>query len=196
MPGQPSDDLDVEVVRRFVEHQDVVARKQHRGQRHPPPLATAEIADLAVQRNLGQQVLHHRPRLCLGRPDVVSAAVDDDVPHRRLRREVVGLVQVPDGQSRRVGDTAGVRWPGGREDLQHRGLAVAVAAHDTDRVALVDAEAHTVEQGARAVADGRAFEVDQVRHQAPIIGADLAGPRMSLCHDDVGLGDPSSLRRV
>ena len=112
--GQPPDDLDVEVVGRFVEHQDVVAREQHRGQRHAASLAAAEVAHLAVERHLGQQVLHHRPGLRLGRPDVVGPAVDDHVAHRRLGGEVVGLVQVADGQSRRVGDAARIGWPGRR----------------------------------------------------------------------------------
>ena len=79
---------------------------------------------------------------------------------------------------------------GGRvagQHLQQRGLAVAVAPDDADRVAVVDAQADRVEQRAGAVADGRAFDIDQVRHQPPMIGG-LGVPNAQarpavLCHD-------------
>ncbi len=144
---QPPDDLDVEVVGRLVEHQHVVAGQQHRGQRHPAPLTAAEIAHLAVQADVGEQVLDHRPGVGFRRPDVVGTASDDHVPDRGVRGEVVGLVQVAHGQARGVGDAARIGRSGRRQHLQQRRLAVAVAADDADRLALVDAEADAVRAG-------------------------------------------------
>ena len=163
MAGQPADHLDVEVVRRLVEHQDVMTGDQDRGQRHPSPLAAGQPADLAVELDSGQQMCHDVARIGFGGPDVIGPTADDDVPDRGTA-EVVALPQIPHRQPRRVGDAARIGLPGPRQHLQQRRLAVAVAADDADRVVLVDPEAHTVEQRAGAISDARALDIDQVRH--------------------------------
>ncbi len=53
--GQPADHLDVEMVGRLVEHQDVVSGQQHLGQRDPAPLtagrpATSASRSMSVSR--------------------------------------------------------------------------------------------------------------------------------------------------
>ena len=88
--GQPADDLDVEMVRRLVEHQHVVAGQQHRGQRDPAPFAAAEVPTSLSRSTLGQQVLDDGAGLGFGRPDVVGPAADDDVADGRIGGEVVG----------------------------------------------------------------------------------------------------------
>ena len=93
MLGQPADRLDVEVVGRLVEDQQVVIAEHQGDQRHPAALAAAEGGDLAFQVDLGQQVLHDRPGRGIGGPDVVGVAADDDVADGRGRGEVVGLVR-------------------------------------------------------------------------------------------------------
>ena len=167
--GEPADDLDVEMVRRFVEHDDVVSGDQHRGQRHPPSLSAGQPADPAVEIDAGQQVRHHVTGIGFGGPHVVRATAHDDVPDRRVA-EVVALPQIAHRQPRRMGDPARIGLTSAREHLQQCRLAVAVASDDADRVALVDPQAHGVEQRAGSVADARALDIDQVGHQAPMIG--------------------------
>ena len=164
----------------LVEHQDVVSGQQHRGKRHPAPLTSAEVAHAAVQVDLGQQMFDHGAGVGFRGPDVVGPSTDvrfpvaslapDDLADGGVGGEVVGLVQIAHRQSRRVGDAAGIRLVGTGQDLQQGGLAVAVAPDDPDRISFVDAKAHRVQQCAGPIADRRAFNVDQVRHQPPIIG--------------------------
>ena len=52
--GQPGDALDVEVVGRLVERDDVPVADQQRRQLDPPPLATAERADHGVPGDVGR----------------------------------------------------------------------------------------------------------------------------------------------
>jgi len=100
-----------------------------------------------------------------GGPDMVRPAADDDVPDGGPGREVVGLPQIAHRQAGRVGDSAGIGFAGSGQHLQQRCLAVAVSADDADGVAVVDTQADPIEQRSGAVTDGRAFNVDQVRHQ-------------------------------
>ena len=185
--GQPADHLDVEMVGGLVEHQHVVSGEQHRGQRHPASLTAAEVGRRR-RRGPPRPADARRRRGCrVRRPRCgPAAAADDDLADGRAGGEVVSLAQIAHRQSRRVGDATRIGLAGAGQNLQQRRLAVAVAPDDADRVAFVDAQAHGVQQGAGAVADGRAFDVDQVRHQPPMIGGHLAEAPRALCHDDLG----------
>ena len=145
MTRQPADHLDVEVVGRLVEHQHVVAGEQHRGQRHPAPLTAAQIGDLRCRGRPRPAGARPPAGIRFGGPDVVGPAADDDVADARSRR-----------RSRRSGagsrPTARTVWVTRPESgsglagqhLQQRGLAVAVAPDDADRVAFVDTQADRV----------------------------------------------------
>ncbi len=88
MLGQPGDALDVEVVRRLVEHDDVVAGHQHRGQRHPASLAAGEPARPRVSRSTpDSRSVDDVAGRGVGGPLVVGPTADDDVaPTVRLPR--------------------------------------------------------------------------------------------------------------
>ena len=95
VPSRPVDGLDVEVVGRLVEHQQVVTAEHQRHQGRPSPFATARLSDRAVQVDRAEQVLNQGPGPGVRGPDVVGLAGHDDVAGaRRLRSEVVGLVQI------------------------------------------------------------------------------------------------------
>ena len=89
--GQPGDGLDVEVVRRLVEHQQVVVAEQQLGQRDAATLPAGEGGELGVEVDVGQQVLDDRAGAGVGGPDVVGLAVDDDRADGGAGRDVVGL---------------------------------------------------------------------------------------------------------
>ena len=169
------------MVGRLVEHQHVVSGDENPRQRDPAALATAEVGDIGVEVDVGKQVLDDCPRLRFGRPDVVGPAADDDLADGRTWGEVVALPQVAHRKTRCVGDPPGIGIAGPRQHLEQRRLAVSVTPDDADRVALVDAEADGIQQRAGAVTDGRAFHIDQVGHQPPMIGRASRRGRHGLC---------------
>ena len=180
MLGQPADGLDVEMVGRLVEDQQVVTAEHQGDQGHPAALAAAERGDLTFQVDLGQQVLDDRPGRGICGPHVVGPAADDDVADGRGRGEIVGLMQVAHGDMTGVRDPARVRFEQAGQDLQQRGLAVTVATDDADHVTAAEPEADAVEQRAGAVGHRDAFGIDQVAHRRiqPLIA--LAGSACGL----------------
>jgi hypothetical protein len=106
--GQPVHRLDIQVVGRLVEHQEVVAAEHQGDQRRPASLATAQLGHRAVQVDSAEQVFDQGPGPGVGGPDVIGLAVHDDVTDCRLGSEVVGLVQVADRRRTGADHTAGV----------------------------------------------------------------------------------------
>ena len=99
--GQPGDALDVEVVGRLVQHQQVGAGDQGRGQRDPAALAAGQPLDRGVQADPGQ-------------PEPA-----EHLAHRRVAGPLVHLRRTRPGRRRgrccRAGRCAGRRTrPGGR----------------------------------------------------------------------------------
>ncbi len=173
--GQPVDALDVEVVGGLVEHEQVVVAEQHRGQRHPAPLPTGQLGDQRVvapghgDLDVGQQPAEHRAHRGVARPGVGAGRqplrAEHVLEHGAVGLEV-GLVEVADPQAAAVGHPPAVQVLPLHQGPQQRGLAVAVAADDADPVAVVEAEAHGVEDGAGGEHDGRVLGVQQVGHGA------------------------------
>ena len=88
--GQPGHGLDVEVVGRLVEHDQVVPREQQGGERAAAPLATGQADDRAVEGHPGEQLLDDLPRGGVGGPLVVLPPAEhrlaDACGCRRARR--------------------------------------------------------------------------------------------------------------
>ena len=98
--GQPADGLDVEVVRRLVEHEQLGAVEQEVGDRDPPPFATGQDGDLGVhpvreaaQLDAAEQPVEHVAEAAVGGPLVVGARADERGADRRVPVELVALVQ-------------------------------------------------------------------------------------------------------
>ena len=86
VPRQPVDALDVEVVRRLIEDQQVVVADECPGQRHPPALAAGERGQGPVQhrvevRALAEESREHLPDPCVGGPLVRRSVTDHLGPH-------------------------------------------------------------------------------------------------------------------
>ena len=167
--GQPGHGLDVEVVGRLVEHDQVVPRQQQGGERAAAPLATGQADDRAVEGHPGEQLLDDLPRGGVGGPLVVLPPTEHRLADGVGVDELVALVEVADLDAAGAGDAAGVRLLDARHHLEQGGLAVAVAAHDADALAQRDAERDVVEEGPYAVGLRDALEVDQVRHVRAIL---------------------------
>ena len=91
-------------------------------------------------------------------------AADDRLGDRLPGIDDVGLVEHadPDAATQRHPSAVGLEPTG--EQLQQGRLAVAVAADDTDAVALVDAEGDLVEDGARRELEVQALGAEEVCH--------------------------------
>ena len=175
MGGQPVDALDVEMVRRLVEQQDVVGpigrAGQQRGERDPPPLPAGQFPDRGREPTDGggvepaEEAREHVPDAGVRGPHVVGDVPDDGRPHVRRRVEVVGLAEHAEGDPARPRHPPRVGRLPARQHAQQGALAVAVAADDAHPVAVVEAEADAVQQGAPRERDGDPLGPQQVRHQ-------------------------------
>ena len=84
MAREPVDPLDVEVVRRLVQEQQLGAVEERAGQRDPAALPARERADARVEavreprhRDAAEQAVEHRAERRVARPLVVGAAADE-----------------------------------------------------------------------------------------------------------------------
>ena len=97
--GQPGHRLDVEVVGRLVEDQQVVVGQQQPGQRAAAALAAGEPVHLAVEGDAGQQHLDDLAHARVRGPLVVLRAAEHHLAHGVGVVEQVALVEVADVQA-------------------------------------------------------------------------------------------------
>src|SRR5690606_8474402 len=121
-----------------------VAREQAR-ERDAAPLTPRELAHGGVPRHVREQALEHVAHLRVPGPLVLGGIADDGAPHGRLGVEGVLLLEHTDAPPAAHRDPPRVRLELAGQQAQEARLAVAVAAHDADAVALVDPERDTVE---------------------------------------------------
>lgn len=166
---QPGDALDVEVVGGLVEDDQVLLVDEELGQRDTAALATGERGDDGVEPVLeagegqaAEEPGEHVADLGAARPLVVGEIADDLLADGLLRVQGVVLGEDAETQPAVVGDAAGVRVLQLGEHPDEGGLAVAVAAHDTDPVALGHPEGYAVEQGTGAVHLADLLDIDQI----------------------------------
>lgn len=167
--GQPGDALDVEVVGGLVEDDQVLLVDEELGQRDTAALATGERGDDGVEPVLeagegqaAEEPGEHIADLGAARPLVVGEIADDLLADGLRRVQGVVLGEDAETQPAVVGDAAGVRLLQLGEHPDEGGLAVAVAAHDTDPVALGHPEGYAVEQGTGAVHLADLLDIDQI----------------------------------
>lgn len=117
----------------------------------------------------------HVADLRAARPLVVGEIADDLLADGLRRVQGVVLGEDAETQPAVVGDAAGVRLLQLGEHPDEGGLAVAVAAHDTDPVALGHPEGYAVEQGTGAVHLADLLDIDQIDgHFTPVPGVPAA----------------------
>ena len=169
MPRQPVDALDVEVVGRLVEQQQLRRVQQQPGERDAPALAAAQRRDRRVQPGRQPPQLHpaqqpgqHVAKRRVGAPFVVGPAAHELVAHGQLRRQLVALPEQRHADAAGAGDRARVRLLHPADQPQQRRLAVAVAPDDADAVAGGDAQRHGRQDRAAPVALGDGMEVDEI----------------------------------
>ena len=88
VPGQPVDGLDVEVVGRLVEDQQLGVLEQQPRQRDPPPLAARQRPDRRIQPagqagqlHTAEQPLEHAPEGGVAGPLMLGAIADQRRAH-------------------------------------------------------------------------------------------------------------------
>src|SRR6185503_4866925 len=155
--------VDVEVVRRLVEEEDVAARAQELREMDAVPLAAREIRDALLLVG----ALEVEPRDVLARIDLALAELDRVVAARDLLPDVVRRVEVGprlvdvgelDGLADAEGPVVGLRLAG--DHPKQRRLAGAVRADDADDAGGGQREGEVVDEEPVAEALAHAVGVD------------------------------------
>ena len=81
------------------------------------------------------------------------------------------LLEVADPDPALQADRAVVGLDATRDDLEERALAAAVAAHETDLLAFIDAEHHVLEEDVDAVSEADVVDGDQAHRGGECRGA-------------------------
>ena len=155
--------VDVEMVGGFVQHQDVRRLAAHQRQQKPGLLAAGQVGNAgfrlalleAEAAQMGAHLLLRRQR-----HDALGLL---DRGQRQVQLVLLVLGEIADAQLRRALHLAGHGLQPSGQQLDQRGLAVAVGAQQGDAVVHVDAQVHAAQDGAVAVADGHPVQRDQRR---------------------------------
>ncbi len=145
MAGQPGDALDVQMVGRLVERDDVPFADQQSGQLHPAALAAGQRGDRRLPGDVGDQPRDHIADPRVTGPLVFGRIADERVAHAAIRVQGVGLAQRTDPQPAALGDPAGIGPLLAGEQPQQAGFAVAVSPDDADARAVVDPDGDRIE---------------------------------------------------
>ena len=143
------DRVDVEVVRRLVQEQQVGIAHQRRGEQHPP-LGSGRQRLESASRSSGQVAAppgrcgSRSPRRRRSRVTPQTSCRYARTVPREVERHV--LLQARHAQSGLPDHVAGVGRERALEDLEQRRLAGAVAAEQAEPLAVVDLEIHGVQQ--------------------------------------------------
>ncbi len=162
--GQPVHRLNVEMVGGFVENQQVMIGQQQCHQRDSATLTAAQVDDLCIEVDIGQQVLNGRSRSRVGGPYVVRLAAADQIAYRCIGPDLVSLMQEADRKVTGVGNPARVRDQQPCKNTEQGGLPGSVVAHDSNRLTATETQTDAVEQRTSPVGHRDAFCVDQVAH--------------------------------
>ncbi|CAB4940787.1 unannotated protein [freshwater metagenome] len=168
-PGEPGHALDVEVVRRLVEQQQVGGVQQQLRQGDAAALAARERPDDGVealgeapQLDAAEQALQDGAERLVARPLVVGAVPDQLLADRLLGVQGVALADERQVEVADAGNGAGVGLLEPGDEAHECRLAVAVAPDDADAVAGLDAEGDVGQDAAAGVALVDRLEVDEV----------------------------------
>ena len=160
---QPFDGIDVQVVGRLVQQQDVGTRRQGTRQRGAASFAARQGGGIfiAAQAQIAQQVKSAVGIFVWVQPRFDIIAGGGIAAHIRLLRQVAHRGAGLDKHSAAIS----FHQPG--RDLEQGGLARAVAPHQAQPVARPDAEFGAIQQALAAEFNGDVFQVQKRRH-APL----------------------------
>ena len=138
--GEPRNRLDVEVVRRFVEGEDLPLPYKQTREGDTASLSTAQSLNRRIPLEIGDKTREHLACARVASPLVLGHVADDRVPHGFTVVEAILLIEHADSRAAAHGHltTVGAATTGKHHEQAR--LAVAVAADDADSVALGDAE--------------------------------------------------------
>ena len=143
---EPGHRVDVEMVCRFVEHEQPRLVHQRAPEQHAPAPSPGEgvDGDVGFQIEAGQDEAH----ALLAAPVflVRVGAFSDDIEHSSRIGQRHVLREPSDAQRRLPPDGAVIRGEVAADDLEQRGFAGAVAADDGDALFVVDLQAHLRQQ--------------------------------------------------
>ncbi len=142
--GQPLDGLHVKVVGGLVHKDDVPGSHQKAREVATPALASRELTHKAHPVKVANKLVDDLAGLGVCRPNVLGRIANDGLADGLRVLQLVGLAQPAHVDAAAPGDLAGVGLNAAVYDLQQRGLAVAVLAHNANAVALVDAAGKVV----------------------------------------------------
>ena len=168
--GQPGHPLDVEVVGRLVQQEQVGVGHEQLGQREPPPLTAGHRPDQRLQAphvgrvDAAEQALEHVAHPGVTGPDVLGRRTEHGRADGRLGVQRVDLRQHADGEAADVGHAPLVDLLPAGQHPQQGGLAAAVAADHADALAGADAERDVGEDEGGAEGEGRPLDGDEVGH--------------------------------
>src|SRR5699024_9991573 len=161
---EPSDALDVEVVGRLVEDDEVVVVDQQSGQARAATFPTGQTRHGLVQVPAAEQAAKDVEGTRVTGPLVFGAVAQDEVPDGGVGK-VVPLMQEPDTKAPVVHHAPGVRCGDAGEHGDQCGLSTTVAADHADTVLRVDTERHLVEEYEWPVGQGHVLKIDQIHHR-------------------------------
>ena len=145
-PFQQGDGLRVDVVGRFIQHQQIDRADQRRRQRDALFLPAGERAHVRVEI-VDAELAEQRLRLVFIRRADVLGRVEKHLLNRRARLAVIRhLRQIGDAQAVFAHDHAAVRLIQPRQQLEQRRFARAVDADHADSVVLADIDRHIGQQ--------------------------------------------------
>ena len=164
MAREPRDRAHIQMVRRLVEHENVPVADKQTSEVDATALAARQRAHLRIPRNIGDERGYDLADARIARPQIFGHIAHHGALHRLVVGERIHLPQKPHGQAARAAHEAPFELHGAGEHAQKGGLAVAVLAHDTNAVALVDPKGHFVQNLLGRIFQTGAFAPKHKRH--------------------------------
>ena len=169
---EPRHHLDIEMVGRLVEEQQVEVGDKCSGELHAPALTARHGPQPPREQILvesAEQAVEDLADRRIAGPLVHILARHDVLRHGHLRVETLRLRDGADVHPRVDRHPPGVRRHQPGHECKQRALARAIATDDRDALGLAHAEGHVIQQWALAIGLRHAIEVDKIAtgHAAP-----------------------------
>jgi hypothetical protein len=164
VPGEPGDALDVEVVGRLVEEDDVPVADEQFGEGDASSLTATELPDRRFPRHVEQQAVDHVADAGVTGPFVLVLVADDRVLDHQVFWQQVGLVEHPERDAVAARDAAGIRFDAPAQQAEEGRLAVSVAPDDADSIALIEADRDLVEDDTGGIFEVKGLGAQEMCH--------------------------------